>query len=177
QTTVSKNWIDQGAVWSAHWAFSPPVRPQVPSLSKKQSTWARNPIDAFVLARLEKEGLEASPEAERATLIRRVTPDSTALPPTPEEVNRFLADESPNAFEKVVDRLLASPRYGERMAWRWSEAARYADTNGYQTDAGRDMWRWRDWVIEAYNRNLPFDQFTIEQSAGDLLPQPTLDQR
>ena len=132
--------------------------------------WPRNPIDHFVLARLEREGLKPSPEADRATLIRRVTLDLTGLPPTPAEVDAFLHDPSPNAYEKVVDRLLASPRYGERMAMRWLDAARYADTNGYQTDGERFMWRWRDWVIDAFNRNMPFDQFTIEQIAGDLLP-------
>ena len=119
--------------------------------------WVRNPIDAFVLARLEREGLTPSPEADRETLIRRVTLDLTGLPPTPAEVDAFLHDNSPNAYEKVVDRLLASPRYGERMAIRWLDAARYADTNGYQTDGERFMWRWRDWVIEAFNHNMPFD--------------------
>ena len=128
-------------------------------------------------ARLEREGLHPSPEADRRTLIRRVTLDLTGLPPTPAEVDAFASDASPGAYEKVVDRLLASPRYAERMAFRWLEAARYADTNGYQTDGVREMWRWRDWVIDAFNRNMPFDQFTIEQIAGDLLPNPTLDQR
>ena len=136
----------------------------------------RNPIDRFILARLEREGLHPAAEADKATLIRRVTLDLTGLPPTPAEVDAFLQDTSPDAYEKVVDRLLASPRYGERMAFRWMEAARYADTNGYQTDGPRDMWRWRDWVIDAFNRNMPFDQFTIEQMAGDLLPNATLDQ-
>ncbi|MDB5307325.1 MAG: Planctomycete cytochrome [Gemmataceae bacterium] len=177
QIATLKAWIDQGAPWSAHWAFAAPARPPVPGGSEKPSSWVRNPIDGFVLAQLEKAGLKPSPEADKTTLIRRVTLDLTGLPPTPEEVASYLKDESPDAYGKVVDRLLASPRYGERMAWRWLEAARYADTNGYQTDAGRDMWRWRDWVIEAYNRNLPFDRFTVEQLAGDLLPNPTLDQR
>src|SRR5262249_52543801 len=139
--------------------------------------WVRNPIDALILAKLRENGLSPSPQADKFTLIRRVTLDLTGLPPTPEEVDAFLKDDAPEAYEKVVDRLLASPRFGERMAWRWLEAARYADTNGYQTDAGRDMWRWRDWVIEAFNRDLPFDQFTIEQIAGDMLSNPTLDQR
>ena len=130
-----------------------------------------------MLARLEKEGLQPSAEADRATLIRRVSLDLTGLPPTPKEIDDFLNDRSAKAYEKVVDRLLASPRYGERMAFRWLDAARYADTNGYQVDGEREMWRWRDWVIEAFNRNLPFDQFVIEQLAGDLLPNPTLDQR
>ena len=137
----------------------------------------RNPIDAFVLQRLEREGLKPSPEADRATLLRRVSLDLTGLPPTPAEVDAFLADKSPNAYEKVVDRLLPSPRYGERMAFPWLDAARYADSNGYQTDGERFMWRWRDWVIDAFNRNMPYDQFTIEQLAGDLLPNATLDQK
>src|SRR5436305_4791472 len=126
---------------------------------------------------MEANGFGPAPEADRLTLIRRVTLDLTGLPPTPAEVQAFLNDQSPNAYEKVVDRLLGSPRYAERMAFRWMEAARYADTNGYQTDGVRDMWRWRDWVIEAFQKNMPFDQFTIEQLAGDLLPNPTLDQR
>jgi cytochrome c553 len=176
QVATLKAWIDQGAPWAGHWAFTPPVRPAVPEIRHPQSA-IHNPIDNFILARLAQEGLTLSPPADKVTLLRRVTLDLTGLPPTPEEVDAFLKDDSPDAYEKVVDRLLASPRYGERMAWRWLEAARYADTNGYQTDAGRDMWRWRDWVIEAYNRNLPFDRFTIEQLAGDLLPNPTLDQR
>src|SRR5262249_2304505 len=134
-------------------------------------------IDRFLLARLEREGLRPSPEAPRETLIRRVTLDLTGLPPTPAEVDAFLADTSPAAYEKVVDRLLASPRYGERMARPWLDAARYADTNGYQGDGERVMWRWRDWVIEAFNENLPFDRFTVEQVAGDLLPGATLDEK
>ena len=120
--------------------------------------------------------LQPAPEAARTTLIRRLTLDLTGLPPTPAEVDAFLADSSPEAYERVVDRLLGSPRFGERMASRWLDAARYADTNGYQSDGERIMWRWRDWVIDAYNRNMPFDQFTVEQIAGDLLPEPTLDQ-
>jgi len=178
QIATLKAWIDQGASWSAHWAFTAPVRPEPPrSRDAKRSDWVRNPIDAFIRAKLEREGLSPSPEADKVTLIRRLTLDLAGVPPTPEEVDAFRKDASPGAYAKVVDRLLASPRYGERMAWRWLEAGRYSDTNGYQTDAGRDMWRWRDWVIEAYNRNLPFDQFTIEQIAGDMLPKPTLDQR
>ena len=137
----------------------------------------RNPIDSFVLAKLEKEGLEPSPEADRPTLIRRLSFDLTGLPPTLQEIDAFVNDRSPNAYEKVVDRLLASPRYAERMAFSWLDAARYGDTNGYQVDGDREMWRWRDWVIEAFNRNMPFNQFVIEQLAGDLLPNPTLDQR
>ena len=164
-----RRWIDEGGAWQKHWSLIPPVRPSVPEDA--------NAIDYFVLARLKREGLELSPEADRPTLIRRVTFDLTGLPPTPEQVDAFVSDRSANAYEKVVDRLLASPRYGERMAIRWLDAARYADTNGYQTDGERFMWRWRDWVIDAFNSNKPYDQFAIEQLAGDLLPNATLDQR
>ncbi len=174
QIALIKKWIEQGAEWQTHWSFSPIQRPPTPPV--EEAEWIRNPIDAFILARLEKEGLQPSPPADKERLIRRVTLDLTGLPPTIEEVDAFLADESPEAYGKVVDRLLASPRYGEQMAVRWLDAARYADTNGYQTDGDRSMWRWRDWVIEAYNNNMPFDRFTIEQLAGDLLPEPTLEQ-
>ncbi len=163
-------WIRQGARFEQHWSFIAPVRPVLPKV--KNTAWVKNAIDNFVLARLEKEGLSPAPEADRSTLIRRVSLDLTGLPPSPKEVDEFITDQSPNAYEKVVDRLLASPRYGERMAFQWLNAARYADTNGYQLDGERLMWRWRDWVINAYNRNLPFDQFTIQQLAGDLLPKP-----
>jgi hypothetical protein len=172
---VLRRWVEQGAPWQQHWSFPKPDRPTQPSV--RTAGGVRNPIDAFILARLEREGLSPSGEASRTTLIRRVTLDLTGLPPTPAEVDAFLADGSPNAYEKVVDHLLASPRYGERMAARWLDAARYADTNGYQNDGDRTMWRWRDWVIDAYNQNMPFDRFTIEQLAGDMLPNPTLDQR
>jgi hypothetical protein len=175
QIELLRRWIEQGAKWQKHWAFLPPRRPSLPRVKNLQ--WLHNPIDSFILDRLERAGLGPSPEADKTTLIRRVTLDLTGLPPTPAEVDAFLADDSPTAYEKVVDRLLASPRYGERMAVRWLDAARYADTNGYQTDGERTMWRWRDWVIAAYNRNQPFDQFTIEQLAGDLLPHPTLEQK
>jgi hypothetical protein len=170
-----RQWIEQGAKWQSHWSLIAPVRAALPKVN--QTDWPRNPIDNFILKRLEKEGLHPSREADRAALIRRVTLDLTGLPPSPEEVDAFLNDKSTSAYEKVVDRLLASPRYAERMAFRWMEAARYADTNGYQSDGVRDMWRWRDWVIDAFQKNMPFDQFTIEQIAGDLLPNPTLDQR
>ncbi len=168
-------WIRQGAKWQSHWSFVTPVRPALPQV--KNQAWVRNPIDAFVLERLEKEGLQPAPEADRVTLLRRVSLDLTGLPPTPAEVDAFVRDRSARAYERVVDRLLASPRYGERMAFRWLDAARYADTSGYQSDRERQMWRWRDWVIEAFNRNLPYDRFVIEQLAGDLLPQATLEQR
>ncbi|MFN0169629.1 MAG: DUF1553 domain-containing protein [Bryobacteraceae bacterium] len=170
-----RRWVEQGAKWQNHWSLIPPRRPELPPV--ENAAWPRNPIDRFILARLEREGLKPSREADRATLIRRVSLDITGLPPTPAEVEAFLKDESPDAYEKVVDRLLESPRYGERMAARWLDAARYADTNGYQTDGERVMWRWRDWVIDAFNRNMPFDQFTVEQLAGDLLPNPTIEQR
>ena len=168
-------WIRQGAKWQQHWAFIAPVRPALPPV--RETGWGRNPIDAFVLARLEKEGVPHAPEADRLTLLRRVTLDLTGLPPTLAEREAFLRDGSPNAYERVVDRLLDSPHYGERMAFRWLDVARYADTSGYQSDRERQMWRWRDWVIEAFNRNKPYDQFVIEQLAGDLLPDPTTDQR
>jgi hypothetical protein len=173
QIDTLKEWVKQGGKWAPHWALVPPVRPEFP---KHELTYA-NPIDSFVFPRLHKEGLKPGLRADRATIIRRMTFDLTGLPPTPAEVDAFVKDRGTDAVERLADRLLASSRYGERMAWKWLEAARYADTNGYQTDAERDMWRWRDWVIEAYNRNLPFDQFTIEQLAGDMLPNATLDQR
>src|SRR5579871_616579 len=167
-------WIEQGAVWQKHWSFIPPVRRELPAVS--DSSWPRNVIDYFVLSRLDREGLRPSPEADRRTLIRRVTLDLTGLPPTHQEVEAFIRDTSQDAYEKAVDRLLASPHYGERMAMRWLDNARYADTNGYQTDGERFMWRWRDWVIDAFNRNMPFDQFTVEQIAGDMLPGATRQQ-
>jgi hypothetical protein len=175
QIETLRLWIDQGAAWETHWAFIPPARPAVPPVSDPE--WVRNPIDNFVLARLDGEGLGPSAEADRATLLRRVTLDLTGLPPTPDELAAFLNDDSPDAYERAVDRLLGSERYGERMATEWLDAARYADTNGYQTDGERTMWRWRDWVIDAYNANMPFDRFTIEQLAGDMLPDATRDQR
>jgi len=175
EVEIIRRWVEQGAVWQQHWSFIPPKRPALPEV--KDASWARNAIDAFVLQRLEQEGLKPSPVADRRTLLRRVTFDLTGLPPTPNEIDAFLADKSANAYEKVVDRLLASPSYGERMAFTWLEAARYADTSGYQHDGERFMWRWRDWVIDAFNRNVRFDRFATEQLAGDLLPNPTLDQR
>ena len=170
-----RQWVEQGAKWEAHWSFIAPKRSELPSI--KDRSWPSNPIDSFVLARLEREGLHPSLEADRRTLIRRVSLDLTGLPPTPAEVDAFLGDASPHAWEHVVDRLLASPRYAERMATRWLDAARYADTHGYQSDGERSMWRWRDWVIDAFDRNMPFDQFTVEQIAGDLLPNATASQK
>ncbi len=166
-----QKWIKQGAEWQEHWSF---VSPQRANLPKVQDTrWPQNAIDYFILARLETEDLKPSPRANKRTLIRRLSLDLTGLPPTPWEVAVFLADKSPDAYDRLVDRLLASPRYGERMALDWLDAARYADTHGYHEDYHRDMWPWRDWVINALNANMPFDQFTIEQLAGDLLPDAT----
>ena len=169
-----KLWIAQGAEYQGHWAFLAPQRPKVPDVADKAAV--RNPIDNFIRTRLAKDGLKPSPEADKATLIRRVALDLTGTPPTPQEVDTFVADQAPNAYEKVVDRLLASPRYGERMAVQWLDFARYADSNGFQSDSSRQMWNWRDWVINAFNRNMPFDQFTIDQLAGDILPNATRDQ-
>lgn len=175
QKELIKQWIKRGANWESHWAFSPPLRPTLPEVAN--SIWPKNGIDHFILRRLEKEGLSVSPASEKRTLIRRVTLDLTGLPPTPAEVNDFLADDSPRAYERVVDRLLKSPRYGEHMAGEWLDVARYADTSGYQNDGPREMWRWRDWVINAFNDNKRFDEFTIEQIAGDMLPNATLSQQ
>ena len=175
QKALITRWIDQGAKWETHWAYVAPVRLDPPKVAA--SGWPRNPIDNFVLARLEKEGLSPSAETDRATLLRRVTLDLTGLPPTSEEIDSFLADKSPDAYETRVDQLLRSPHYGERMAMQWLDLARYADTHGYHIDSHRDMWPWRDWVINAFNRNMPFDQFTVEQLAGDLLPGSSVDQK
>ncbi|HEV3259566.1 MAG TPA: DUF1549 and DUF1553 domain-containing protein [Gemmataceae bacterium] len=172
----------QASLWSAqkprpdakhHWAFQPPVRPQLPDVKNRQ--WARNAIDRFVLARLEKEGLTPAPEADRVTLIRRLSLDLTGLPPTVEEVDAFVADRSDRAYEKVVDRLLDSPHYGERWGRHWLDAARYADSDGFEKDKPRQVWFYRDWVINALNHDLPYDQFIIKQVAGDLLPGATQD--
>ncbi len=175
QKQLLKDWIDQGADFAPHWAFRPPVRPAIPAVSN--AAWVRNPVDAFVLKRLDRDGLKPSPEADKATLLRRVTLDLTGLPPTPADLAAFLADPSPTAYEKVVDRLLASPAYAERMAMGWLDAARFADTNGFNNDEDRTQWPWRDWVIDAFRKNMPFDQFLTEQLAGDLLPNPTLSQQ
>lgn len=174
QIETIRRWIEQGAEYRRHWSFVPPTRPELPAVS--DPAWPRNAIDSFVIARLDEAGLSPSPEAERTRLLRRVTLDLTGLPPTMEELDAFLADDSAGAFEQVVNRLLASPRYGEHMARYWLDAARYGDTHGLHLDNYREMWRWRDWVISAYTQNMPFDQFTIEQLAGDLLPEPTIDQ-
>ena len=174
---ILDQWINEGAHYDEHWSFKPIEKPKSPYLGKSKQAWANNAIDHFIAARLETEDLMPSSRATKETLIRRVTLDLTGLPPTPKEVDAFLKDNSSKAFEKVVDRLLASPRYGERMALVWLDASRYADSGGYQNDILRSQWPWRDWVIQSYNDNMPFDQFTIEQLAGDMLPNPTTQQR
>ena len=174
QIALIKQWIEEGAKWKSHWAFSPPERPDLPDV--KDTNWPQTPIDRFILARLEEQGLAPSKPAGKRELIRRVSLDLTGLPLEPEAVEAFVSDDSADAYERVVDQLLKSPRYGEHMAGDWLDAARYADTSGYQNDGPREMWRWRDWVIAAFNNNMPFDQFTIEQLAGDLLPNATRSQ-
>ena len=199
QRETLRRWIAEGAAYQGHWAFAPLVRPEVPGMGKVISkevisrkpgassltshgspsliaNYSVHPVDAFIRARLAQEKLSPASEADRTTLIRRVALDLTGIPPTPAEVDAFVADKAPDAYEKLVDRLLASPRYGERMAMQWLDFARYADSHGFQTDSSRSMWPWRDWVIKAFNDNVPFDRFTIEQLAGDLLPKPTQSQ-
>ncbi len=176
QIDLLRRWIAEGAKYQGHWAFEKPSRSEPPSVDADHASRIANPIDRFIAARLEREGLRLSPETDRFTLIRRVSLDLTGLPPTPAEVDAFVADKSVDAYEKVVDRLLMSPHYGERMTISWLDHARYADSNGFQTDTSRDIWAWREWVIKAYNRNMPFDQFTVEQLAGDMLPNATPDQ-
>jgi len=195
EIALLKNWIQAGAQWpeeaagketpapppavassNAHWSFRPVRRPPVPDVTLR--SWAANPVDRFILARLEREGISPSPEAPKAVLLRRVTLDLTGLPPTPEEVRAFLADSRPDAYERVVDRLLASPHYAEQRARAWLDAARYGDSDGLEKDLVRPWaWRWRQWVIDAFHRDMPFDQFTIVQLAGDLLPGATVEQR
>jgi mono/diheme cytochrome c family protein len=185
QVAVLRAWIDAGAAGPAkevaalpagkHWSFQPITRSAEPVV--KNTAWVRNPIDRFVLVRLEKEGVAPSPEADRATLIRRLSLDLLGLPPSPREVDEFVADQRPDAYEELVDRLLASPHYGERWGRHWLDLARYADSNGYSIDAPRSMWPYRDWVIDALNRDLPFDQFAVDQLAGDLLPGATTEQK
>jgi hypothetical protein len=174
QIEVLKRWIDGGAEWVKHWAFERPLKSPLPAVTDK--SWSRNAIDHFVMGPLDRENLRPSPEASRETLARRVSFDLTGLSPTPERVRRFVNDSSPEAYELLVDELLQSKHYGERMAMAWLDAARYADSDGYQADATRQNWPWRDWVIDAYNSNTPFDQFTIEQFAGDLMQDATQEQ-
>jgi hypothetical protein len=174
EIAVLKRWIEQGAPYAQHWAYLKPVRSPVPEVPDK--SWPSNPIDNFIMARLEKEGLRPTPPADRHALVRRLSLDLTGLPPTIEDADRFVNDNSPDAYDKIVDRLLASRAYGERWAQTWLDLARYADSQGYANDPDRTIWRYRDWVIQAYNDNLPFDRFTIEQLAGDLLSNPTTSQ-
>ena len=175
QKQTLQRWIEQGAKYSEHWAFTVPQSPAVPAV--RNAAWVRNPIDNFVLSRLESEGLQPAPEADRSVLIRRLSIDLTGLPPTPQEVDAFVASTDPMAWEQLVDRLLSSPHYGERMALPWLDAARYADSNGFQQDGDTWQWIWRDWLVSALNQDLPFDQLTIWQLAGDLLPDPTTEQK
>ena len=175
QKQLLDRWIKAGAEYQPHWAFTPPVRPAPPAVQR--ADWVRNEIDRFVLAKLEAAGLAPAPEADRATLIRRLHADLTGLPPTPAEVDAFVADPRPDWYVSLVDRLLASPHYGERMALPWLDAARYADSNGFQQDGDTWQWIWRDWVVNALNADMPFDRFSIEQLAGDLLPNATLEQQ
>ncbi|MBX3176323.1 MAG: DUF1553 domain-containing protein [Candidatus Hydrogenedentes bacterium] len=173
QVRLLERWVAEGAPWASHWAFEAVARPEAPPAG----AWARNEIDAFILRRLEREGLRPAPEAPREKLLRRLSFDLTGLPPSPGEIDAFLADTSPEAYERAVGRMLASPRYGERMAMHWLDAARFADTNGFQGDFQRFMWPWRDWVIDQFNQNRRFDEFLVEQIAGDLLPDATKMQR
>lgn len=174
QINTLRQWIDAGAVWGKHWAFEPLSRTSADRIH--DSGWARNELDRWVFRSLESSHLKPAPEASRQILIRRLTLDLTGLPPTPTEVDSFVNDTRPEAYERLVDRLLGSRHYGERMAWDWLEVARYADSNGYQGDSDRTMWPWRDWVVSAFNNNLPFDQFTLWQLAGDLLPNASQEQ-
>lgn len=175
QKELLKRWVSEGAKYESHWAFVAPSKSELPEVKNKD--WVKNPIDAFVLARLDSAGLTPAAEADRGTLARRVSLDLTGLPPTPEQVKKFKSDQSPNAYEKLVDSLLNSQQYGEHRARYWLDAARYADTHGIHFDNFREIWTYREWVINAYNQNMRFDQFTIEQLAGDLLPQPTMEQK
>lgn len=175
QKDILKRWIGAGAKYEPHWSFIAPVKAPLPKV--KNAKWVRNPIDQFILARLEKEKLKPAPEADRRTLARRLSLDLTGLPPKPDEVETFVADKSPDAYEKLVDRWMALPSWGEHRGRYWLDAARYADTHGIHFDNYREMWTYRDWVINAFNANMPFDQFTVEQLAGDLLPKATLEQK
>ena len=175
QKKILDRWIKEGAQYEKHWAFVAPIKKQVPQVRKPN--WVRNPIDGFILSELERRNLEPSPEAKKEVLIKRLYADLIGLPPSPEEVDTYMNDTSSDAYEKVVDHLLASPHYGERMAMEWLDAARYADSNGFQFDGETYQWIWRDWVVKALNEDMPFDKFTIWQLAGDLLPHATIDQK
>lgn len=173
EITLLKRWIDEGGQLGSHWSLVAPQSPKIPTLAPELVPRVGNEIDPFIRQPLSRVGLRPAPEADRHTLIRRAYLDLLGLPPSAEEVQQFVEDADPQAFEKLVQRLLANPHYGERMAMQWLDAARYADTNGYSIDGGRNMWLWRDWVIQSFNDNLPYDQFLREQLAGDLLPSPT----
>lgn len=173
EITLIKQWIKEGAKWDEHWAYSAPESIEIPKIS---SDWVKRDLDYFILEKIEQAGLQTSKEADRATLLRRASLDLTGLPPSPEELEFFLKDDAPDAYEKQIDRLLASPHFGERWAAMWLDLARYADSDGYESDRNRNIWRYRDWVIEAFNSDMPFDQFTIEQIAGDLLQKPSQNQ-
>jgi hypothetical protein len=175
EIAILKKWIEQGAKWEGHWSFVSLEKSGLPAVTN--DSWSSNPIDRFILAKLEAKGMHPSPEPDRRTLIRRLSFDLTGLPPTLEEVQAYLDDKSEKAYEKLVDRLLASEEYAERMTLVWMDAARYGDTSVFHDDGPRSMWPWRDWVLNAYRDNMPFDQFTIEQLAGDLLPEATLNQK
>ncbi|MBI1313718.1 DUF1553 domain-containing protein [bacterium] len=178
EVDLIRRWIEQGADWTEHWSFMPPQKAELPTVVMIDGkAWPRNAIDHFVLARLQSEGLQPSNEAAKQTLIRRLSFDLIGLPPTWDEVQTFVGDDSPDAYDRLVDRLLQSKHFGERMAMVWLDAARYSDTDGYQGDGSRTNWPWRDWVIDAYNRDMPFDEFTVEQFAGDLLPNATPEQQ
>ena len=187
QVGLLRAWIDQGATWpkglriggpvKTHWAYAPLKRPNAPKLAPALAATARNPIDSFVLARLASRGLALSPAADRYTLIRRLSLDLLGLPPSPKDVDKFVADKTPDAYRRLVDGMLRSKHFGERWGRHWLDKARYADSDGYEKDNPRpNAWRWRDWVIDAVNRDMPFDQFTVEQIAGDLLPDATENQ-
>src|SRR5437763_2926749 len=175
QKETLKRWVAEGAEYQPHWSFIAPKRPALPAV--KNTSWVRTPVDRFILAELEKHGLTPAPEADRRTLARRLSLDLIGLPPAPADVEAFVNDRAPDAYEKYVDKLLASPHWGEHRGRYWLDAARYADSHGIHFDNFREMWSYRDWVIGAFNRNMPFDQFTVEQLAGDLLPNTTLEQR
>ena len=177
QIQTLTRWVQSGAAWGSHWSFEPLAKPMVPDATAIESAPLRNSIDHFVQSRFATRGIRPAPEASRETLVRRVTLDLTGLVATSDEVHAFMNDTPDHAWERVVDRLINSPAYGERMAWTWLDAARYADSNGYQGDNERTMWPWRDWVIDAFNANMPYDQFTIWQLAGDLLPDATFEQK
>ncbi|MEM7369649.1 MAG: PSD1 and planctomycete cytochrome C domain-containing protein [Bacteroidota bacterium] len=173
EKAILVKWVEQGAEWKPHWSFIPPQKAHLPKV--QQQEWVHNPVDQYILARLEREGLSPSPEADKRTLIRRLSFDLRGLPPSPEEVEAFVQNPDPGAYENIVNQFLASSAYGERWCWEWLDIARYSDTNGFQGDPTRSMWPWRDWVIQAINDNMAYDRFTVLQLAGDLLPDASVD--